>query len=95
MGVLVVSLIGFACLAKAQGAADTFAAGQRYLSSGDPKAAIPYLERAAAAEPGNSMRFLWLGRAYARAETASVFLAPKFAIKARRAFEEAVRLGRA
>ena len=51
------------------------------------------LEKAVAAEPGNSQYALWLARAYGRrAETSSPFTAPGQASKARQYFEKAVQL---
>ena len=44
--------------------------GQCYFMSGDYKRATEYLEKAAAAEPSNSLYQTWLGRVYGRrAET--------------------------
>lgn len=67
--------------------------GQCYLMSGDYKKATDYLETAAAAETGNSVYSLWLGRAYGhRAETSFVLGAMGWANKSRAALEKAVEL---
>lgn len=67
--------------------------GRNYFSLGDFKNATEALEQAVAAEPENSMYYLWLGRAYGRrAETSSPFTAPGLAVKARQSFERAVSL---
>ncbi|HEX3684511.1 MAG TPA: tetratricopeptide repeat protein [Bryobacteraceae bacterium] len=71
----------------------TFLLGRNYFMLGDFKKASAYLEKAAAAEPGNSEYLDWLGRAYGRrAETSNPLMAPGFALKARTAFERAVEL---
>jgi Flp pilus assembly protein TadD len=71
----------------------TFLLGRNYFMLGDFKKASDYLEKAAAAEPGNSEYLDWLGRAYGRrAETSNPLMAPGFASKARTAFERAVEL---
>jgi tetratricopeptide (TPR) repeat protein len=68
-------------------------AGRNYYMQGDFKNATEALEKAVAAEPGNSEFNLWLGRAYGRrAETSSLFTAPGFASKARQCFEKAAQL---
>lgn len=70
-----------------------FLIGRDYLMSGELKRASEFLERAVAAEPGNSGYQDWLGRAYGRrAETSNVLTAPAWASKARQAFEKAVEL---
>lgn len=67
--------------------------GQNYYMQGDYRKATETLEKAVAAEPGNSGFALWLGRAYGRrAETSSLFTAPGYASKARQYFEKAARL---
>jgi len=66
--------------------------GRNYYMQGDFKNATEALEKAVAAEPGNSEFNLWLGRAYGRrAETSSLFTAPGFASKARQCFEKAAQ----
>jgi tetratricopeptide (TPR) repeat protein len=72
---------------------NTFAAGRESFAAGNMKAAVASLELAVSQDPKNSQYVLWLGRAYGRrAESANLFLAPRFAIKAREAFERAVQL---
>jgi tetratricopeptide (TPR) repeat protein len=67
--------------------------GQNYYGLGDVKKATEVLEKAIAAEPGNSEYYLWLGRAFGRrAETSSPFTAPGYASKARQNFEKSVEL---
>jgi Flp pilus assembly protein TadD len=67
--------------------------GRNHYMQGDFKKATEALEKAVAAEPGNSEFNLWLGRAYGRrAETSSLFTAPGHASKARQYFERAVQL---
>ena len=67
--------------------------GRNYYMQGDFKKATEALEKAVAAEPGNSEFNLWLGRAYGRrAETSSLFTAPGYASKARQYFEKAAQL---
>ena len=67
--------------------------GRNYYMQGDFKNATEALEKAVAAEPGNSGFNLWLGRAYGRrAETSSMFTAPGYASKARQYFEKAAQL---
>ncbi len=67
--------------------------GRNHYMQGDYKKATEILEKAAAADPGNSDYELWLGRAFGRrAETASPFTAPPNANKARQHFEKAVQL---
>jgi tetratricopeptide (TPR) repeat protein len=71
----------------------TFLLGRDYLMLGDFKKATDYLQKAAVAEPQNSVYLDWLGRAFGgRAETANPLMAPGFASKARQAFERAVEL---
>jgi Flp pilus assembly protein TadD len=68
-------------------------AGRNYYMQGDFKKATDALEKAVAAEPGNSEFNLWLGRAYGRrAETSNPFTAPGHASKARQYFEKAAQL---
>jgi tetratricopeptide (TPR) repeat protein len=68
-------------------------AGRNYYMQGDFKKATEALEKAVAAEPGNSGFNLWLGRAYGRrAETSSLLTAPGYASKARQYFEKAAQL---
>jgi tetratricopeptide (TPR) repeat protein len=67
--------------------------GRNRYMQGEYKKATEMLEKAAAAEPGNSDYELWLGRAFGRrAETASPFTAAASANKARQHFEKAVEL---
>jgi tetratricopeptide (TPR) repeat protein len=67
--------------------------GRNYYMQADYKKATEALEKALAAEPGNSRISLWLGRAYGRrAETSSPFTAPSYAGRARQYFEKAVAL---
>lgn len=70
-----------------------FLAGRDYFMLGEFKKSVDCLQKAIAAEPGNSEYVDWLGRAYGkRAETANPLLAPGLASKARQAFERAVEL---
>jgi tetratricopeptide (TPR) repeat protein len=67
--------------------------GRDLYMQGEYKKASEILEKAVAADPGNSEYELWLGRAFGRrAETASPFTAPPNANKARQHFEKAVQL---
>jgi tetratricopeptide (TPR) repeat protein len=67
--------------------------GRSYYMQGDYRHATEYLEKAVAADPESSQHALWLGRAYGRrAETSSVVTAPRYASRARQAFEKAVEL---
>jgi tetratricopeptide (TPR) repeat protein len=67
--------------------------GQCYFMAGDYKKATDYLEKAAAAEPANSMYQTWLGRAYGRrAETSFALNAMGWASKSRASLEKAVQL---
>jgi len=67
--------------------------GRNHYMQGEYKKATEILEKAVAADPGNSEYELWLGRAFGRrAETASPFTAPPNANKARQHFEKAVQL---
>ncbi len=67
--------------------------GRNYYMLGDYKKATENLDKAFAADPGNSSLALWLGRAYGRrAETSSPFTAASYASKARQHFEKAVQL---
>jgi tetratricopeptide (TPR) repeat protein len=67
--------------------------GQSYYMLGDYKKSSEALEKAVAAEPGNSVYYNWLGRAFGRrAENSSPFTAPVYASKTRQAFEKAVEL---
>lgn len=71
----------------------SFLIGKDYFMLGDFKKASEALERAFALEPADSEHALWLGRAFSRrAETASPFLAPRYASKARAYLEKAVAL---
>jgi len=67
--------------------------GRNHYMQGEYKKATEMLDKAVAAEPGNSDYELWLGRAFGRrAETASPFVAPAHANKARQHFEKSVQL---
>lgn len=67
--------------------------GRNYYMLGDYKKSSEFLEKAVAADPGSSGHVLWLGRAYGRrAETSSPLTAPRYASRARQAFEKAVEL---
>ncbi|MEP6714172.1 MAG: tetratricopeptide repeat protein [Terriglobia bacterium] len=67
--------------------------GRCYLMDADFGAASASLEKASALEPDSSMTLTWLGRAYGRrAETSFAITALNYAIKARQAFEKAVKL---
>jgi tetratricopeptide (TPR) repeat protein len=67
--------------------------GRNYYMQGEYKKASEVLEKAFAAEPGNSHYALWLARAHGRrAETSSPFTAPGQASKARQYFEKAAQL---
>ncbi len=67
--------------------------GRNHYMLTDYHRASEALEKAFAADPNNSRIALWLGRAFGRrAETSSVFTAPKHASKARQYFEKAVEL---
>jgi Flp pilus assembly protein TadD len=67
--------------------------GRNYYMQHDFKQATEALEKALAADPGNSGYALWLGRAYGRrAEAAGPFTAPAYASKTRQYFEKAVQL---
>ncbi|HVP45975.1 MAG TPA: tetratricopeptide repeat protein [Bryobacteraceae bacterium] len=67
--------------------------GQNYFMLGDAKRAAESFQRAVALEPGNSVYYHWLGRAYGRrAETGNPFAALGYASKARQNFEKAVEL---
>ena len=59
----------------------------------DFKRAVEALEEAVAAEPGNSGYYDWLGKAWGRrAENSSFLTAPRYATRARDAFQKAVEL---
>ena len=67
--------------------------GQCYFMTGEYKKATEYLEKAAAAEPGNSMYHTWLGRVYGRrAETSFALNAIGWESKSRTSLEKAVQL---
>jgi tetratricopeptide (TPR) repeat protein len=67
--------------------------GQCYFMSGEYKRATEYLEKAAVAEPENSLYQTWLGRVYGRrAETAFALNAIGWASKSRASLERAVQL---
>lgn len=83
-----------ALLAKSPESAEAqLLAGQCHYYLRDYRKAIEVLERAAQAAPKNAAIQHWLGRAWGRrAESANPFQAPGFAVKARKAFEQAVAL---
>jgi tetratricopeptide (TPR) repeat protein len=67
--------------------------GRNQYMRADYRKASEALEKALAADPGNSEFALWLGRAYGRrAETSSMLTAPGFASRARQSFEKAIQL---
>jgi tetratricopeptide (TPR) repeat protein len=67
--------------------------GRDYYMQGEYKRSTEAIEKALAAEPGDAVHALWLGRAYGRrAESASIFTAPGYAAKARQYFERAAEL---
>ena len=67
--------------------------GQDYFMLGDAKRATEFFQQAVTAEPGNSVYYHWLGRAYGRrAEMGNPFTAMGYASKARQNFEKAVEL---
>jgi len=67
--------------------------GRDYYMLAEYKKAAESLEKAVAADPGNSESALWLARAYGRrAETSNPISAAGQASKARQFFEKAVRL---
>jgi len=67
--------------------------GRDYFMLGDYKSATDSLERALVIEPANSDCALWLGRSFGRrAETSSIFSAPRYASKAKAYLEKAVAL---
>ena len=56
--------------------------GRNYYMQADYKKATEVLEKAVAADPGNSEYALWLGRAFGRrAETSSPFTAPGLCVQ--------------
>ena len=70
-----------------------FLRGKALFMLQDYKKATEALEKAVAAEPGNSLYYHWLGKTYGRrAEIASPFTAPGYATKTRANFEKAVEL---
>jgi tetratricopeptide (TPR) repeat protein len=83
-------------LALIEGAATPDAlrlAGQCHYFLKDYRKAVDVLERAVKLAPRDAATLLWLGRAWGRrAENANPFQAPGFAVKARKALEEAVAL---
>jgi len=67
--------------------------GRNYFMLGEYKRATCSFQEALAAGPGDSDRYLWLGRAFGRrAEHAGPLTAPGYASKARQNFERAVDL---
>ena len=75
------------------GAAEYTLMGKCSLMKGDFKKATDYFQQAVRLDPKNASYMLWLGRSWARrAESASPFVAPMNASRARTCFEEAVAL---
>jgi Flp pilus assembly protein TadD len=67
--------------------------GRCYFMAGDYKKATDSLEKAAAAEPNNSVYRMWLGRVYGRrAESAFALNAMSWASKSRASLEQATEL---
>lgn len=67
--------------------------GQSYFMGTDYKEATDAFEEATQLDPRNSEYAHWLGKAWGRrAESASIFMAPGYATKARQSFERAVML---
>ncbi len=67
--------------------------GKNYYMLGEYKQSTEAFQKASTMEPASSEYIHWLGRCYGRrAETASPFLAPANASKARQYFEKAVEL---
>jgi tetratricopeptide (TPR) repeat protein len=67
--------------------------GKAYFMSAEYKKATEAFEKAVAQEPRSSEYVHWLGRSWGRrAESASIFMAPSYASKARQYFERAVML---
>ena len=67
--------------------------GQCYFMNGDYRKATDYLEKAVAAEPGNSLYHTWIGRAYGRrAETSFALNGVGWASKSRASLEKAVEI---
>jgi tetratricopeptide (TPR) repeat protein len=67
--------------------------GQCYFMTGEYKKATDYLEKAAAAEPDNSMYQTWLGRVYGRrAESSFALNAVSWASKSRASLEKAAQM---
>ncbi len=78
---------------KSPDAATNFLVGRNYFMLGDFKKAVEYMGKAASISPENSEYMDWLGRAYGRrAEMSNILSAPGYALKARDAFQDAVRL---
>lgn len=78
---------------EGQSASAQEVAGKAWYQLGDFKKAVEAFERADRLQPGNSRLKNWLGRSWGRrAETSNPFMAPGHASKARRYFEEAVKL---
>ncbi len=68
-------------------------AGQCHFHLEDFKRAVEDFEKVVAADPGNSEYYDWLGKAWGRrAENSSFLTAPRYATRARDAFEKAVEL---
>lgn len=74
-------------------AADSLADGKRLFAARNWGGAVEALERATAESPSSSEAWHWLGKAQGRrAENANPLMAPRYAGKARDAFEKAVQL---
>ncbi len=77
----------------APGTAELVLMGKCNLMQGEFRKASDYFQQAVTREPKNSDYMLWLGRSWARrAESASPFIAPLNASRARTCFEQAVAL---
>jgi tetratricopeptide (TPR) repeat protein len=86
-------LFGAVCLSLAFAGPAELERGKSYFLAGDYKKAAELFDRAIAADPGNSVLYHWLGKAYGRrAETSNMLIAPGLASKARQNFEKAVAL---
>jgi cytochrome c-type biogenesis protein CcmH/NrfG len=79
--------------AKAPDAEQLALMGKCYLMLGEFKKATASFQKAVALDPRNADYVMWLGRSWGRrAETASPFIAPSNAAKARDCFEKALAL---
>jgi Flp pilus assembly protein TadD len=79
--------------AAGKDAADWALLGMSYFGKADYKRSAEAFEKAVQLEPRNSEYINWLGKAWGRrAESASPFMAPTYASRARTQFEKAVML---